>query len=157
MKLARIDHNRCGEHDATSYVWVADDMNAEELDDLCVRAKDAHLKAAHEAKNLDTPHPGHSPRFEAYPTKTVAEVAALHEARLTAWKAEHALRMQARKSFVDLLVQIGGGRVADFYQAEPAMETGVWWGHQHGTDIRYGETNPNEKDVQGSLAKPSES
>ena len=32
MKLAKINHDRCGERQTSNYVWVADDMIASECD-----------------------------------------------------------------------------------------------------------------------------
>lgn len=152
-KLAKVDHFRCDEVRASTYVWISPDLSADEFEKLCIDAKTAYLLAESGAKNARTPHPGWQPPYEMYPNLPVAEVKALHEQRLAAWKADEEKRDAARQSFATILEERSDGRIKGFYEVKPDTETTVYWGHQHGTLLEYGETDPDKSDLKGSLAK----
>lgn len=158
MKLAKIEHIRCREYDATSYVWVADDMTDDELDKLCILARDAYLQAEHDAKTLKSEPIGYGPNYEQhaqlFPNKKIGEIKAEYEKKLAIWNEAEARRKQARKTFATLLIELGAGRIESFYDHELEIEVAVSWGHQHGVEIVYGEENPTSKELLGSLDLP---
>jgi len=151
MKLARIDHVRCDSYDATTYVWVPDDMTEDGLDDLVSAAQRSYLKAEDDlAKSPDAPpNPGYFPRYDAdmNASKTVAEVKAEHAAAKAAYEAWEKRRNAARKSFAEHLVAVSSGAVKFFCDGGELLRTEARWGHRHGTTIDYGETNPNDGDI----------
>jgi hypothetical protein len=94
MKLAQIDHSRCGEWRATTYVWVADDMGTDELGKLVEEARVNYLIAIDtcKANPAKPPYTGHEPNYRSYPsTVTLAEAQEDHarkKAAYTAWEEQ---------------------------------------------------------------------
>lgn len=159
MKLARIEHVRCNSPEATTYVWVPDDMTEDGLGTLVDAAQKAYLDTETAlAKSPDAPpNPGYSPRYDAdwNAGKTVAEVKAEHAAKKAAYDAWEARRNASRKTFTEHLVRVSDGLVKFFWDNEPDLEVAAQWGHRHGTVIEFGETDVNAKDF-GRTPWPSD-
>lgn len=150
MKIARIDHNRCGEHRATTYVWVADDMGRYELTKLVTEARTSYLAAIDASKTNSTrpPYAGSVPNYSAYPnTTTLAEAQADHERKKNAYDAWEARERLAQKSFAAFLVDVAEGRIQQFWDGEPALKVEIAWGHRHGDVIDYSEVEAWRKDL----------
>lgn len=143
MKLAVVQHERCGEQEwgAGTYVWVSEDMSEEELYRLACLAQESYLKAEAELKRTLTPqNPGYQPNFSAYPDKSVREVQAIHAKQKQAWQEYEKRRDKARQPFSKHLVRVSAGAIKGFYDVEPSLSVEVSWGHRHGTVIDYGTT-----------------
>jgi hypothetical protein len=157
MKLACVEHTRCREYDATTYVWVADDMTKQELQSFCAQAAGKYLTAEKELQDAPTPyvHPGYLPDFERYPNKTVAEVKAEHAKQLAAYNHWHEKSEASRKTFAYYLAEISSGRIMEFYAITPDLQVGVNWGCNHGVVIDYGKTDVTAKDLNAPLPDDS--
>lgn len=150
MKLARIEHWRCGEpmhwrgRNGSTYVWVPDDMAAEELDSLCEQAREAYLAAEREFKAATPVAPpgyGASIAPNTPDTATVGELKAEYEAKAKAYKEHQALVERSRKPFAWHLSQASGGAVVQFWENKPEVEVELSWGHSHGVAIDHSPTS----------------
>lgn len=159
MKLARIEHWKCGEPvgwkntSGSTYVWVPDDMTEDELDNLSEAARKAYLAVEEEFKKISPPYPpGYGASVEHYPDAwTVAQIKADHSAKEKVYYQYQDKAALARKPFSWHLQQASGGTIKLFWEIEPAISTELHWGHQHGTTIEYGATQfgdypPDEDD-----------
>lgn len=149
MKLARIEHWRCGEPiswkhgTGYTYVWVPIDMSEEELDALCEQAQESYLNTEHEFKKLTpAPSPGYGATItSATPdTKTVGELKAEHEAATKAYKEYQAMVEKARHQFAWHLKEVSGGAVLQFWEQKPELSVEANWGHNHGVTIEHSGT-----------------
>jgi hypothetical protein len=150
MKLARIEHYRCGEPiswkngSGYTYVWVPDDMSAEELDALCEAAQKSYLDTEAEFKKADPPYPpGYGAAISAATpdTMTVGELRKEYEAAAEAYKVHQELRDKHRKPFAWHLKEVSGGTVLQFWKNQPDLKVELDWGHNHGVTIEYSPTN----------------
>jgi hypothetical protein len=151
MKLARIEHKRCGEYRATTHVWIPDEMGSEELGRLAHEARNAMLKAEDDfANSPDAPkHPGWAPAYEKFPNKTAAEIKSEHDALVATYKAWEARKNAAKRTFAETLKATSGGAVKTFYGYEewPGIEAEISWGHRHGQIFDVSPTDPSAKDI----------
>lgn len=139
MKLAKIEHYRCGEWDANNYVWVPDAMTREELLVLVSAAQRDCREAEKTIEGVEAPpHRSWWDFFEkADQNKSLATVKleyAEHEAHYKAWEAK---RDAARKSFWQRLCGLSGGKVLSFSDGECGLEVECDWGHSHGLKVNY--------------------
>jgi hypothetical protein len=157
MKLACVEHIRCRENDAITYVWVADDMTKQELQSFCAQAADKYLAVEKELQSAPAPyaHPGCTPDFEQYPNKTVAEVKAEHAKQFAAYNHWHEKFEASRKTFAFRLAEASSGRIMEFYAITPSLQVGVNWGCKHGVVIDYGKTDVAAKDLNAPLPDDS--
>lgn len=147
MKLARIDHYRCaqpaGKWGLYTYVWIADDMTEDTLGALCETARKTYLDNEAEFKKAA---PAYYPftsnitlsqqELASYPdTMTIAEIKAEADAKRKAYEDYELKKKNARKSFGDLLVDIGQGSIKKFWNENPAVKYELDWGHNHGVTI----------------------
>jgi hypothetical protein len=149
VKLAFIEHDRCGEWAASTYVWVEASMHSDDLEGLVEAAKKCYLDAE-EAFKKDPdcpPLPNWQNKYSRWPDKTVKEAEFLFEAQEKLRKAWEKKRDSARRSFAEHLVAVSGGKVQLFYDVEIPLRVTCSWGHRHGTTIDMGETKPNAKDL----------
>jgi len=157
MKLAKIEHWRCGEPigwkdtPGSTYVWVPDDLTEEEFEALCDKAQKEYFRAAEELKKLIPTAPcGYGPRFENFPDKTVAEVLAVHAVEKKKWDEQQAARKAATRSFSEILKEISGGIIKSFWDTKFPLEATVNWGHRHGEDIQTGAESMGDFHPDGS-------
>jgi hypothetical protein len=149
MKLARIEHWRCGEPiswkggGGYTYVWVADEMTAEELETLCGHARTSYLDAERAAKAA-TPvaPPGYGAQImPGIPDdKTVGELRREYDALAKAYKEYQETCDRARKPFGHWLQLHSNGTVKLFWNNEPALQVEIDWGHNHGVTIDHSPT-----------------
>jgi hypothetical protein len=147
MKLAKVEHIRCDDPVATSYLMVPDELSEEELASAADRANQAWWRAA-AAFEADAPvQIGRPPSamLDHFPDHLT-----IHQAKAL-WAAAEAERMQRdkrrREAQVDFTTLLrreipGSEYIEDF----PALEATCHWGH--GTKIIYGGELPN--DIRGS-------
>jgi hypothetical protein len=149
MKLAKVDHIRCGEYSATTFLMVPDELTEDEFHDAVQRAKDKYLEALAEwrdAKPVNHPgnaltiYPGKPP---AYPLETslgdmLADLAAKRE-KYQEWEDKRSRALQNFGSF--LRDEIAGSHW--IWQTEQPSAT-VNWGHFHGEPIDYGDEDSND-------------
>jgi hypothetical protein len=157
MKLARIEHWRCGEPigwkdtPGSTYVWVPDDLTEQEFEDLCERARKEYFRSADELKKLIPTSPsGYGPQFENFPDLTVKEVLAIHAEKKKAWDEQQAKRKAAQRSFTEILKDISGGIIKSFWDTTFPLDVKVDWGHNHGVDIQTGAENLGDFHPDGS-------
>ena len=150
MKLACIEHERCGGFAGRTCVWVPDDMTEAELERLARLARDSYLTAEKTAMSRDVVvGPGWLPAYDkAADNVTVGEVRAQHKEQIKVYAEWKAKREAARKPFVDHLVAVSNGMVKRFFDfdQDAALCVGINWGHQHGVTIETSETKISEGD-----------
>jgi hypothetical protein len=153
MKLARIEHWRCGEPiswkhgTGYTYVWVPIDMSEEELDALCEEAQKSYLDTEHEfKKQAPVSPPGYGAIIapNTPDTITVGELRAEYEERAKAYKAYNEHVDTSRKSFAWHLKKVSGGTIIEFWAEKPDLETKLSWGHNHGVTIDHSPTNTGD-------------
>jgi hypothetical protein len=149
MKLARIEHWRCGEPmywksgGGYTYVWVADEMTDEEFEALVMQAQKDYLDMEQEMKtSAPVNPPGYGPQImpNTPGDMTVAELRTHYEAAAEAYK-EYQLTVQlARRPFAYWLEQRGNGKIKQFHNERPALNVELSWGHNHGVTIDHSPT-----------------
>jgi hypothetical protein len=155
MKLAKVVHVRCHRRsfdEAETYVWVDDAMSSEEFADLVKCARTAYDQAGKDFEQAEQPPVvPWGPDFSKFPNKTVAEVTAEHEVakgKLDAWKKR---KEEAQANFAHHLKAVGEGRIVYFWENKLGLDVELDWGHRHGQDIAYGETEI--KDLPGTIER----
>lgn len=139
MKLARVDHIRCGEWDgAFTYVWIEDDMTEEQFQKAVDRAADAYLQAVIEYMGANEQKHPPMINWENNRARVVAEVLDERQVAETVYKNWEKKRREAIVSFDTYLCKEEG--IVDFWYEDPAITGEIDWGHRHGTPIDYGET-----------------
>jgi hypothetical protein len=122
MKLAQIEHERCHEIAATTYVWVPDDFTADGLGVFVKAAQELYLKNEDDFKNAPgVSNPGYTPNYTLYPFMTVREVDAAHKEKLERYKTWIAQKNATRKTFSELLSEVSNGLIKTFYNLEPEI------------------------------------
>jgi hypothetical protein len=162
MKLARIEHWRCGEPigwkngSGSTYVWVPDSMTEEEFSTFCENARQSYLLVEEGFKKKAPVYPpGYGPSIEHYPdTMTVAEIKADHAKKTAAYKTYTDECNRARKPYSWHLQLVSGGTIRLFYDVKPELEYELSWGHRHGTTIEhsgtdFGDYPPKTEDEDG--------
>lgn len=147
MKLARVEHDRCGEWAATTFLMVPDELTEEEFRLAIRRARDSYdadARAFLESKSA--PSYPYAQDYEKYPDDmTMKEVRQAREDKKREYKEWEERRSRASQSFgTYLLREIEGSQ--NLHEA-PALEGSVNWGHQHGRSIDYGDKA--DKDLRG--------
>jgi len=144
MKIAKVEHYRCEEWTATTYVWVPDDMSADQLAGFAEAAYESYWKAEEDFKKLDAPpNPGYAPEYDKSPEKIVAQVKAEHKAKLDAYTAWNKKRNEARLSYPEHLEIVSDGLIKDFHNGvKDAPRVQVSWGHRHGETLEFGDSTP---------------
>jgi hypothetical protein len=147
MKLARVEHDRCGSYDSTTYVWIPDDMTEDQLDKIASAAQKDYLEMVDDFnRSPRVANPGFNPRFEQYPHNTVQQIQAWHKEKLDAWNTWEAKSKKSQQSFSHFLVAAGDGKIKLFYDVPLEIVVTVNWGHRHGQNLDYSEPSPPEKD-----------
>jgi hypothetical protein len=143
MKIAQINHYRCGESDAQSYVWVPDDMAADQLQVWVDKAQKEYDIAVQALEKLHhpLPPPGYAPDYSKYPDKTVAEIEKAHAVRVSEWAIQGNIKKTAQRNFGQILKGITDGKILTFYEVAFSISADVDWGHRHGKQVDYGETD----------------
>ena len=138
MKLARVDHRRCDDYAGTTLVWVDDDMTDEQLQEAVDKAVDAYFQALKDFSEANEAPPFATINWEQNRARVVADVLEEHQAN-QALRAEYDKRKRlATNSFDYFLYQQEG--VHEFWSQVADMNVEAYWGHMHGTEIMYGET-----------------
>jgi hypothetical protein len=150
MKLARVEHYRCGEPmawksgEGYTYVWVVDDMTEPQFDAIVEKAQKSYFDAEQAYKNesvVKAP-PGYGPTImpNTPGDKTVQELRDEYEVLAAAYKA-HCEKVQAgRRPFGYWLEQHGEGRIKQFWSGRPDINVVLSWGHNHGMTIEHSPT-----------------
>ena len=139
-KLARIDHERCNEFSACTYVWVRADMTEDEFTERVLAAQREYLAALDEfakTKKPETRAP-YSINWENHRDRNVADVLDEHAARRNEQARFDAKRNEAMKDFDHFLKKQEG--IESFWDGEADLHGEVDWGHRHGSKIDYSDT-----------------
>jgi hypothetical protein len=151
MRLARLDHFRCGEPmlwrggEGYTYVWVPDEMEPLELWHFCEQAQKAYLDTEAFSKTkapVAPPGYGVTITTATADSKTVGELRAEHEVQAKAYKDYQATIDASRKPFAWHLNRVSNGAVLQFWEHRPEgfFEVKVDWGHNHGVTIEHSPT-----------------
>lgn len=163
MKLLKVEHNRCDEYAASTYLWVPDeyaevdeDGHQSKLHDAIEEAEKAYLadlEAYKVALATDAPpNPGYSFNVKDYSDNwTIREAKAAYEERKAAYQAHQQKVTLGNETFESYLLDaipgsfsLWEGFDSSWNDREgPFPETlyfEQYWGHRHGTHIDYGET-----------------
>jgi hypothetical protein len=158
MKLVRIDHMRCGETAASTYLWAPEGLTEEQFEADVETAKVTYSADAQAAAAFAGPRPagsyaplGSASIADADPdTLTVGEIRARAEQARSEWQAWEERRRAASKPFGAYLLAKG---YLAFYDHEPDLASAISWGHQHGVSIDYGAVDPARDDLRGALRR----
>lgn len=156
MKLARIDHFRCDDIAASTYVWGPDDLTPERLEADVAKARESFLAAGIAAASHAGPRPesAWSPglvptNLEGVPAETtVGELRAARARQKEEWAVWETKRKAASRPFGAFLVDLG---YQLFYDVAPDLSTEVGWGHRHGQQLDLDDTAPHGRDLRGML------
>jgi hypothetical protein len=142
VKLARIQHWRCSEAQESTFVWVPDDFTEQQLDALVTRAVDDCLNAERNFEGGQRAYPNKWQLIEkADKSTSIAVVEASLAEQIKEYEAWEARRKAARKSFAQRLKDLSEGKVNLFWEIEDwPLEATASWGHNHGVQVDYGET-----------------
>lgn len=150
MILAKVNHQRCDDRfAATTYVWVPIGTTADQFQQWADDARAAFLKAEEDfAKEPAAKFPGY--RFElekADPKMTIGEAQAYFAILQDEYRAWEKRKQATKHTFAKFLVLASGGKVEEFYNHDAeVLKAEIAWGHKHGTQIDYSETDPTEND-----------
>lgn len=141
MKLARIDHIRCREYAACTFVWVRDNMTDEELEERVVAAQKEYLATIKDFGKRDKPaaSPWAQPHWEEHRSRLVGDVLDEFKAMRDEAMIYAKSRSTALQDFDYFLKQQEG--IEGFWDHEFEMHADVDWGHAHALKIEYGETD----------------
>jgi len=154
MRLCCVDHYRCDEVSAHTYVWCEQDWSEEQFQEAVDKAEKAYnlsLKEYSDVMEKDPfPEAAYRPKFEDYPDMLVADIIANHEEKIVTRNKWKALKTNAQRPFSRFLLDEG---LVDFYDVEAEYETTIWWGHRHSERLDYEDNSPWTKDLK-EQAKP---
>lgn len=159
MKLVRIDHLRCGEVAASTYLWAPDDTTPEQFTADVAAAAAAYTADAAAAAAFAGPRPARTyPPFsrslelarEDPDELTVGEIRARAAREQASWQAWEERRRAASRPFGAYLISHG---YLAFPDHEPALTGEISWGHAHGVSIDYAVTDPSRRDLPGALRR----
>lgn len=155
MKVAKINHYRCDDFSATTYVWVPDDTTQEQFEDAVFKAQDVYLAFCREfAARIKVGDPGWVVDYRNYPNKqaTLAEIDEEFAAKKAVYNEWHEQEKKAYKTFGEYLRAEGYIPLWD-HEPELLIEE-LDWSHYHGIHIGYEDTLDDDnikKDLPGPL------
>jgi endonuclease YncB( thermonuclease family) len=141
MKLAKIDHYRCGDYDSTLYVVIPDDMTVDQLDELVSLASDKAIEAERVGQGVAPVYPRRDILIQTMPkTSTLAEVDSAFEEQKHEYDAFQKKKDEARRSFYSWLGEVSGDRIMAVHDYDFGdFEVSCSWGHNHGVSLDYAE------------------
>lgn len=139
-RLIHIQHERCQEYAASTYVLAPVEWSYSQIDKAIYNAQQEYYKAVELAKqHQKVPQPPYGlpsvAIFKKYPEKTVQEVLDMLEEQRVAYKSWEDNYGVTKTPFINFLVKQG---FETLYEANAKMVCN--WGHKHGTRIEYSET-----------------
>lgn len=150
MRLAKVEHERCGEWAATTYIMVPDDLTVAQFREAVLAARKKYLdvlEAWHNANPVEWP--GISLTLSADKplpyalTATLGEMLADHAAKLESWKLWEKRKTEALQNFgLFLKNEIPGSEW--IWQSDDVLKASTNWGHRHGEKINYGDEGAND-------------
>jgi len=158
VKLARVDHNRCDEIQASTYVWVSEDMGKGEFEtrvNIAAKEYEAKLTAVRAAmpkRRLFGNGPD-SAYLANNRALSVNDVIEKWKRERDEAKEQEKLQRAAEGSFASFLCD--GENVQTFYGGQPEgmLTDEVYWGHRHGISIAYGSTDDELRDFVPIIGK----
>jgi hypothetical protein len=158
MKLARIEHSRCGEWTSSTYVWVDDGITDEQLQETVDRVAKEYLARVKEVMTTEKPKasPYGQPDWKAEKNleRPVKDVLAEHEKAQAEAHVYAKKRQEAMQSFGTILAKEEG--IESFWDREPDISVEADWGHNHGLTIEYGETRIGDFRLLKTVKRQSE-
>jgi hypothetical protein len=142
LRLIRIDHSRCGEPVAHTFILAPADWDAKTIDQGIQNAYKAYWDAIQIAQNKEKEPPTGNPtvaKYKEYPDKTVAEVEAIFAEQFATHSAWQKDQWKARQEFQTFLKGEGFTLLWDDEAKIPRFD--VNWGHRHGISINYSATD----------------
>jgi hypothetical protein len=153
-QLIRVDHWRCGEPSAYTFVLAPPDWDFEQIIEALSRARESYLEALEVARS-DEPEPPWPPSnldsiLENRSDQTIAQVKAEIE-QMRAIRSEWSERQyRTRRQFESFLRDEGFLSLFDENAEIESFE--IDWGHRHGTAIDYSETKTDTLPIPAKLA-----
>jgi hypothetical protein len=154
MKLVRINHIRCDEYDAITYMMAPDEWSKEDIHSAIDRAQSKYLDALKRA-NVTKPIPPNDykeytgPPYGNFPDLTVKEVQEEWDRKKEEYMKWKNSRIGIKKSVTNFLQDEG---FTHLYDDKSAVEATMDWGHRHGSRIEYEETKTNTFPTPNELA-----
>lgn len=156
MQLVKIDHERCGEYSAWTFVTAPDEWTSGVIRERVRAAQDAYLVEFEKASTgqPEPPRPGYQPAYAKSPDRLVRDVLAEFEAAKAIHDAWLASRYRTRTTFESFLLQQGFVSLSS--EESGAVEVDVDWGHRHGQRLSYGADEIDTMPSPGKLAGVSD-
>lgn len=135
MRIGKIEHMRCDEIEAHTYVVIPDGWSKDDFSARVRAARDAYQTMIDTIPPDEPPRPDHYPNLvKLDPSVTVGELLKERQEKQAAWTAWFEEREKARRSFGEHLKDHGLVLVQDYEDHEFIP---INWGHRHGQKIHY--------------------
>lgn len=138
-QIVCITHIRCSEYTATTYVCAPQEWSQEIIEERIRLAQQEYLAAT--AVVLSAPPNNYrrygSPPFTDHPTQTVQWIIDMWQEKKKEWDEWNATQNGTTKRFSAFLTDQG---FLDLYD-QADIKSSLDWGHLHGVNLNYGETD----------------
>lgn len=138
VKLAYIQHERCGESAGGLYVFIPEDWDKGKLREIVDRCVLEHIKEAKDYNDNKKPPNAwaryNQPNYSLFPDLTVKEAKKEWDKMGRVYKEWEAATAGSKKSFSSRLKDEG---VISLYDVESNIEVYAEWGHHHGLHLQY--------------------
>lgn len=152
LKMVRVNHVRCDERQAWTYVWAPADWDAKKLRETTRAAQAAYLEAhKHYREQRVAPNAwryGPVP-YASYPDMTVKDAKAMWDGLEADFRAWEKRNRETERDFDDFLTDQGFTSMWSHVEGEVDVD----WGHRHGVAIHYGEQKTNTMPRPKTLAE----
>lgn len=148
MRLAVLQHIRCGSYEDTTRVWIPDSMDTYTLNAYIDMAQQKYFEHEKNFSGMAKPaDPGYGPSYSAPENagKTIGEVKDSYEIKRAEYDKWTACRDAARKDFSVLLADVSEGKIIALWKHQD-LEIKVNWGHNHGITIEVGSDEAPENE-----------
>lgn len=145
MKTIKINHWRCDEPSAYTFVLCPEEWTSEEINNKLVKAQKEYLGAIEEANKAIEPEKVHYHGTytdlmkigKENPDLTFAEVNQIWEDQKEAYNEWYKKQQMLTQSFTRFLIAQG---FRHLYALDEDLEFELYWGHRHGERLDYEDT-----------------